>query len=77
MKIMNPELERKMHVAQELQQKNLPMLQVRQSAFIIYGFFKINEVQGRLFRMNHLRYIELTNDSLMLCDQTWEEPCGT
>ena len=49
------------------------MLTRRQIAFIIYAFFKINDVQGRTTSINELLNIELFNDNLIQFDQAWEE----
>ena len=45
----------------------------RQIAFIIYAFFKINDVQGRGTSMNCMLKIDLANDILKQFDQAWEE----
>ena len=46
MKIVNAEFKSKIQVAEELQAKReLPTLTGRQIAFMIYAFFKINDVQ--------------------------------
>ena len=46
MEFMNPEFKVKVQMAEESQErKNLPMLTERQIAFMIFTFFKINDVQ--------------------------------
>ena len=44
--------------------ENLPMLTGRQTAFEIYGFFKINDVQGQAKNMHDMLNIEMVNDNL-------------
>ena len=71
MKIMNSDLPRKVQVAEELQ--NPPVPTGRQSAFMIYAFFKINDGQVRAMSMTALHNIELANDNLKKLDRSWEE----
>ena len=62
-------------MAEDMQEgKALPMLTRGQIAFIIYAYFKINDVQGRATGINDLLNIELRCDSLKMfelgCDKT-------
>ena len=48
-KVMNPEFKRRVQVAEELQgRQHFPMMTGRRIVFMIYAFFKINDVQGRV-----------------------------
>ena len=74
MKIIIAEFKRKVHKAEELQDKtNLPMLTGRQIAFMIYAYFKINVVQDRAISMNDELSSECVNDNLNEFEQTWKE----